>query len=187
MVRFFSSVFQTEVLRTVMTQETDTFADIAYDFESKARALFAPECWVPPESTLERGTAAMLLEFEKSSNVPIERFAELSGQRLHSICEDIRMRRLLALNMTGRGTRLPNWQLEKKKLALTCNIMQSAVDIDNWTVYFALSQPLEGLGRHAPIEVIEKSSFEMIETAVFNSLGIIRNVREGYASKRVAG
>ena len=43
--------------------------------------------------------------------------------------------------------------------------------IDNWTIYRALSDPLEGLGGRPAVDVVTDGSIDDVAKAVFNVLG----------------
>jgi len=79
---------------------------------------------------------------------------------------------LLALNVGRRGQKLPDWQLDPIKQALTRAVLQGAPDVDNWTLYRALSEPLEGLGGRSPVEAVTADSIAEASRVVFNVLGL---------------
>jgi len=45
-------------------------------------------------------------------------------------------------------------------------------EIDGWTLYRALSEPLEGLGGRSPVEAVTAGSIGEVTKAVFNVLGL---------------
>jgi hypothetical protein len=138
----------------------------------KASALRANTRWVPGETDIQRGRAAQLEAFERPHNVPLAQFAQLASKSRQQIYKDIDSARLLALNVGPRGQKLPDWQLDPVKQQLTQAVLQEAGGIDNWTLYRALSEPLEGLGGRSPVDAVTADSVDQIAAAVFNVLGV---------------
>ena len=138
----------------------------------KAAALRADTRWAPRETEIQRGRAAMLEAFEQPHNLPLPDFARLANKSRQQIYKDIEARRLLALNVGRRGQRLPDWQLDPVKQRLTQTVLQSASEVDAWTLYRALSEPLEGLAGRSPVEAVTADSVEDVAKAVFNVLGV---------------
>jgi hypothetical protein len=87
--------------------------------------------------------------------------ADLQGHRRH-----------LALNVGPRGRKLPDWQLDPVKHRLTQAILQGAPGVDTWTLYRALSDPLEGLNGLSPVDAVTEDSIDAIAKVVFNVLGV---------------
>lgn len=79
---------------------------------------------------------------------------------------------MLALNVGRRGQKLPDWQLDPVKQRLTQVVLQRARGIDAWTLYRALSEPLEGLAGRSPVEAVTADSVDAVARAVFNVLGV---------------
>lgn len=138
----------------------------------KAAALRASTRWVPGETDIQRGRAAMLEAFDQSHNLPLPEFARLANKSRQQIYKDIDARRLLALNVGPRGQKLPDWQLDPVKHRLTQAVLQGAVGLDNWTLYRALSEPLESLDARSPVEAVTADSVSEVTAAVLNVLGI---------------
>ncbi len=138
----------------------------------KAAALRADISWVPSQTDIQRGRALLLEAFEQSHNLPLPDFARLANKSRQQIYKDIEARRLLALNVGPRGQRLPDWQLDPVKQQLTQIVLQAALDVDAWTLYRALSEPLEGLAGRSPVEVVTADSVNAVAKAVFNVLGV---------------
>lgn len=88
------------------------------------------------------------------------------------IYKDILARRLLALNVGPRGQKLPDWQLDPVKQQLTQTVLQEVEGIDPWTIYRALSEPLEGLGGRSPVDAVTHGTIDDVAEAVFNVLGV---------------
>lgn len=138
----------------------------------KAAALRADIRWVPGQTDIQRGRALLLEAFEQSHNLPLPDFARLANKSRQQIYKDIEAHRLLALNVGPRGRRLPDWQLDPVKQQLTQIVLQTALEVDAWTLYRALSEPLEGLAGRSPVEVVTADSVDAVAKAVFNVLGV---------------
>jgi len=138
----------------------------------RATALRAGTRWVPGETDIQRGRAAMLEAFAQPHNLSLPEFAGLANKSRQQIYKDIDARRLLALNVGPRGQKLPDWQLDPVKQRLTQAVLQGADQVDNWTLYRALSEPLEGLGERSPVEAVTADSVDDVARAVFNVLGV---------------
>ncbi|MGE0371827.1 MAG: integrase [Gammaproteobacteria bacterium] len=138
----------------------------------KAAALRAGTRWAPRETEIQRGRAAMLEAFEQPHNLPLPDFVRLANKSRQQIYKDIVARRLLALNVGPRGQRLPDWQLDPLKLRLTQIVLQAASEVDAWTLYRALSEPLEGLAGRSPVDAVTADSVDAVAEAVFNVLGV---------------
>ena len=138
----------------------------------KAAALRAPARWKPGDTDIQRGRAAMLEAYDRPQNLPLPEFARLANKVRQQIYKDIDAGRLLALNVGPRGRKLPDWQLDPVKQRLTQVVLQAASGIDAWTLYRALSEPLEGLEGRAPVEAVTDDSIDAVARAVFNVLGV---------------
>ncbi|MDR2128220.1 MAG: integrase [Burkholderiaceae bacterium] len=138
----------------------------------KVGALRASTRWVPGETDIQRGRAMLLEAFERPHNLPLPKFAKLANKSRQQIYKDIVARRLLALNVGPRGQKLPDWQLDPVKQQLTQTVLQEVRNIDNWTIYRALSEPLEGLGERSPVDVATPGSIDDVAKSVFNVLGV---------------
>ncbi len=138
----------------------------------KAAALRAGTRWTPGDTDIQRGRAALLDAFEQPHNLPLAEFAKLADKSRQQIHKDILARRLLALNVGRRGQKLPDWQLDPVKQQLTQTVLQEVESIDNWTIYRALSEPLEGLSGRSPVDAVTPRSIDDVTRAVFNVLGV---------------
>ena len=138
----------------------------------KAAALRASTRWAPGETDIQRGREALLEAFEQPHNLAVTEFARLAHKSRQQIYKDIEARRLLALNVGPRGQKLPDWQLDPVKQRLTLTLLQGAARVDAWTLYRALSEPLEGLAGRSPVEAVTGDSVDEVARAVFNVLGI---------------
>ena len=138
----------------------------------KAAALRAPTRWTPGETDIQRGRAAMLEAYDRPHNLPLPEFSRLANKVRQQIYKDIDAGRLLALNVGPRGRKLPDWQLDPVKQQLTQAVLQRASGVDAWTLYRALSEPLEGLEGRSPAEAVTEDSIDAVARAVFNVLGV---------------
>ncbi|MBY4674337.1 integrase [Burkholderia multivorans] len=138
----------------------------------KAATLRADTRWVPSETDIQRGRSVRLEAFNLPHNLPLPDFARLANKSRQQIYKDIDARRLLALNVGPRGQKLPDWQLDPVKQQLTQVVLQEVEGIDHWTLYRALSEPLEGLGGRAPVESVTARSIDDVAKAVLNILGV---------------
>ena len=138
----------------------------------KAAALRAGRRWTPSDTDIQRGRAALLEAFDQPHNLPLKEFARLANKVRQQIYKDIEAGRLLALNVGPRGQKLPDWQLDPVKQRLTQTVLQGAPGVDAWTLYRALSEPLEGLAGRSPVEAVTAGSEESVATAVLNVLGV---------------
>ena len=135
-----------------------------------------PRCadtrWAPNETDVQRGRAVLLEAFNQPHNLPPTEFAKLADKSRQQIYKDILARRLLALNVGPRGQKLPDWQLDPVKQQLTQTVLQEVEGIDHWTIYRALSEPLEGLGGRSPVDAVTHGTIDDVAEAVFNVLGV---------------
>jgi len=138
----------------------------------KAAALRTDTRRVPGETDIQRGRAVLLEAFGESHNLPLPDLARLANKSRQQIYKDIQARRLLALNVGTRGQRLPDWQLDPVKQRLTQIVLRGASEVDAWTQYRALAEPLEGLAGHSPVEAVTADSIDAVAKAVFNVLGV---------------
>ena len=140
----------------------------------KVRALHAGVRWTPSATDLQRGRRALLDAFEQPQNLPLPAFARLAHKSRQMIYKDLAARppRLLALSVGPRRQRLPDWQLDPLGLRLTREVLAQAADVDAWTLYRALSEPLEGLGDRPPVEAVGRQGVEAVAQAVLGALGI---------------
>lgn len=138
----------------------------------QAAALKADTRWTPSRTNIQRGREAMLEAYDRPHNLPLPEFAQLANKVRQQIYKDIDARRLLALNVGPRGRKLPDWQLDPVKHRLTQAILQGAPGVDTWTLYRALSDPLEGLNGLSPVDTVTEDSIDAIAKVVFNVLGV---------------
>ena len=140
----------------------------------KVRALRADVRWTPSATDLQRGRRALIDAFEQPHNLPLPAFALLAHKSRQQIYKDLAARppRLLALSVGPRRQRLPDWQLDPQGLLLTREVLAQAADVDAWTLYRALAEPLDGLEGRAPVEAVGRQGVEAVAQAVLGVLGI---------------
>lgn len=138
----------------------------------KAGALRADTHWAPTETDVQLGRAALLETFNQPQNLSLPEFAKLADKSRQQIYKDILARRLLALNVGPRGQKLPDWQLDPVKRQLTQAVLQEVEGIDHWTIFRALSEPLEGLGGRSPVDAVTQGTIDNVAEVVFNVLGV---------------
>lgn len=114
----------------------------------------------------------MLEEFRKPHNLPVVKFAELAGKSRQQIYKDVEMKRLLALSIGARGQRIPDWQLDPIKKQLTQSLMGKARDVDEWSLYYALSEPNQDFSGKAPVETVTARNIERVLSTLLSQLGI---------------
>ena len=114
----------------------------------------------------------MLEAYGRPHNLPLPEFARLANKVRQQIYKDIDARRLLALNVGPRGRKLPDWQLDPVTHRLTQAVLQSVPESDTWTLYRALSDPLEGLNGLSPVDAVTEDSIDAVAKVVFNVLGV---------------
>lgn len=71
-----------------------------------------------------------------------------------------------------RRQRLPDWQLDPSGLQLTRAVLAVAPEVDAWTVYRALSEPLDALDGRVPVEAVRPGNVGAVVDAVLGALGL---------------
>jgi hypothetical protein len=126
----------------------------------------APVPYRPTQVEMLRGRMLQLADLRCNSNLPIARYAALARKSRQQIYREISARKLLAISIGPRITRVPNWQLTPAALALTQSVLRQAADVDPWTIYWALSMPDDGFGGKSPVATVTplkvKSAAELI-------------------------
>jgi hypothetical protein len=147
-------------------------ATVEQSLARKAAALRASTRWAPGDTDIQRGRVALLASYEQPHHLPLPEFARLANKSRQQIYRDIEARRLLALSVGPRGQKLPDWQLDPVKRQLTQIVLQAVEEIDAWTLYRALSEPLEALNERSPVEAVTANSIDDVARLVFNVLGV---------------
>ncbi|HKO88040.1 MAG TPA: antitoxin Xre/MbcA/ParS toxin-binding domain-containing protein [Burkholderiales bacterium] len=127
--------------------------------------------WHPSPAALERGRATLRDVISQPQNLTPSKFAALAGVSEEEVLKDIRNRRLLALGTSEKELRLPDWQLDPLALRLTQSVLEQASDVDTWTLYRALCEPLELFEGRTPAEAVTAQSIEYVTKAVLHVLG----------------
>ena len=112
----------------------------------------------------------MLREFTQPQNLPLAEFAKLAHKSRQQIYKDIVAKRLLALSVGVRGQRLPDWQLDPTRLKLTQEVLAQAHDVDAWTLFHSLCEPLAGLRGRSPLNTVRPGNLAGVVKAVLNAL-----------------
>lgn len=144
----------------------------AHAAEAATPSLRADKPWEPSATDLQRGRTLMLKEFRQPHNLPVTEFALLAGKSRQQIYKDIEMRRLLALSIGARGQRIPDWQLDVTRKKLTQALLEKARDVDEWTLYYALSEPNEALSGRAPLDAVTPGNMGKVLSAILGQLDI---------------
>ncbi|PAT30889.1 integrase [Vandammella animalimorsus] len=139
---------------------------------SKAAALRADTRWTPSETDIQRGRAMLLQTFKQPHNLSPADFAKLADKSRQQIYKDIAARKLLTLKVGPQRQRLPDWQLDPVKQQLTQAALEQLPGIDHWSLYRALSEPLEGLGGRSPVAAVTPETLQSVLEAVCNALGV---------------
>lgn len=145
---------------------------LASVLDERAAYLRADGRWIPGRTELERGRAIIMTLFDRPTNLLLQEFAALAGKSRQQIYKDIDSRLLLALNVGPKCLRLPDWQLDDVKRRMTQEVLAVAKDVDDWTVFRVLSQPLDALGARAPIDAVTAESVQEVICVVVNALGL---------------
>jgi hypothetical protein len=139
--------------------------DPATSFRAEAR-------WEPSVTDLQQGRALMLKAFRQPHNLPVTNFAQLAGKSRQQIYKDVEKRRLLALSIGARGQRIPDWQLDETRKELTQKLMEKACEVDEWTLYYALSEPSEALSGKVPVEIVSAGNMGKVLATLLVQLDI---------------
>lgn len=108
--------------------------------------------------------------YECPDNLPLSIFAALAQKSEEQILRDIRAGRLLALHLSDRGYRIPDWQLNPTKYLLTLVVLTHAERADAWAVYRALSTSTARLSGHSPLEIVTAGTILEVGGMVCGSL-----------------
>lgn len=161
----------TALIRKKIHLPQQSAADIERQIKEKADALTAKTRWQPSAADLQQGRAQMLEEFNTPNNLPLAQFAKLANKSRQQLYKDVAAKRLLALSVGKRGLRIPDWQLDPDQLELTRRLLTKAEGVDEWTLFHALSLPMDALQGKAAVEAVRKSNIDKVLSAVLNDLG----------------
>lgn len=154
------------------TEPKDRSHTVQARLKQKVMELTAKQAWEPSETDLQRGRVQLLKEFNVPNNLPLARFAKLANKSRQQIYKDVAAKRLLSLNVGARGQRIPDWQLNADALSLTQRILEKAKEIDEWTLFHAMSSPMDALHGKSAVEFANKSNLDKVVSTVLNDLGI---------------
>ncbi len=146
--------------------------EVLAELSKKVASLKASKTWKPSTAAIQRGRAILMEVYNESHNLRVQQFASLAGKSRQQIYRDLEQRKLLALNAGGRGQKLPDWQLDPLKRLLTEKVLKGAASVDSWTLYRALSEPLDALEGRAPIDAVTSDGVDLVAEFVFGSLSI---------------
>jgi hypothetical protein len=132
----------------------------------------AAKRWTPAANELQRGRALLLKEFRQPHNLPVAAFAALAGKSRQQIYKDVEMRRLLSLSIGAGGQRIPDWQFDETKRALIQALLERTGDVDDWTLYRALSTPHGALSGKAPIVAVTAGTLPRVLKVILAQLGL---------------
>lgn len=133
--------------------------------------LRAPTRWVPTASQLRRGRALMASELKRPDNLTIRVFAKQAKKSTYQVIQDLRAARLLSLSLGHFATRIPDWQLIGIKRRLTRLVRMHAQNVDDWTIYYALSSPHKELRGRAAVDVVTFGNLPRVLELVLCDLG----------------
>ncbi|MFP5393617.1 MAG: integrase [Gammaproteobacteria bacterium] len=142
---------------------------------ARMRALpeFQPvERYKPSQTQLQQGRILTLTEFNKPHNLPLLEFAHLAGMSRQHIYKLIKARKLLAITASGRGIRIPDWQLDPIKARLTREVLIKSGTVDHWTLYRELSMGDERFNGKAPIDMVTLRNIDKVVIGVLDNLQI---------------
>jgi hypothetical protein len=112
----------------------------------------------------------MLATFESPHNLPLPVYAKLAGKSRDQVNREVQKRRLLSLPFGNRGHRIPEWQLDPVRLQLTQAVLERMSSVDPWMLYRMLTQALDCLQGHAPIDVVTHDCVDETVDAVCSAL-----------------
>ncbi len=163
-----------EKVALVEAQVMAASSEVADSLVKKAKNLRAESRWVPAATDLQRGRSAMLKVFDHPQNLPLPAFAKLAHKSRQQIYKDLAASppRLLALSVGRRGQKLPEWQLDPLRLQLTRKVLEKAQEVDAWTVFQALSEPMDTLAGKSPVEAVRPGNLDSVLAVVFSALDL---------------
>ncbi len=172
----FAAELEALVQEKVASADRDAANAKAWDkqMQRNAAALRAQAPWRPSSTDIQRGRKALLEAFEQPHNLPLPEFVKLAGKSRQQIYKDLAAHppRLLALTVGPRKQRLPDWQLDPVRLRLTQAVLEHSQDVDAWTIYNALSEPLESLRNRSPVSAVTPGNLGEVVKSVCGALGI---------------
>lgn len=113
----------------------------------------------------------MARELKRPGNMKIRVFAKRAKKSTYQIIQDLRSARLLSLSLGHFATHIPDWQLIGIKRRLTRLVLMQASNVDEWTLYYALSSPHDELRGRAAVDVVTFSNLSRVLALVLSDLG----------------
>jgi hypothetical protein len=113
-----------------------------------------------------------LAELRRSSNLSIARYGALARKSRQQIYKEISARKLLAISIGRRITRVPDWQLTPAALALTQSVLRQAAEVDPWTIYLVLSRRDDAFGGKTPVAAVTPLKVKVAAELICGRLGI---------------
>lgn len=141
------------------------------DHRQPRRSFRAGEPWSPSPADLARGRAALVEELAHPENLSAARYAEAAGLTPQQIETQIAGRSLLALE-GDLGRRIPAWQLDPAVLGLTRTVLQTAADVDTWTIYQMLTAGMDAFDGMTPLEAAKLRQVDEVAAVVLQKLGV---------------
>lgn len=127
--------------------------------------------WKPTVHQLRRGRVLMLKEFWNPRNLTVEQFAKIAKKSRSQIYQYVRRRKLLAISVGRRVQHIPGWQIDDAKKKLTRTMLQKARNVDEWTLYFALSNPNNAFSGKPPIDIVTSGNVDQVACVLIAQFG----------------
>jgi hypothetical protein len=147
-------------------------AALKSDLMTRAAYLQADISWRPPVKDLRRGYRLMLEQLMSPQNLSLTSFADFTNTSTAQVSSAVAEKRLLALSVGTRDPVIPGWQLDDVRLELTLGVLAAAAAIDEWTLFYTLSEPVESLDGKSPIDAVDGSNIDHVLAVVLTRLGI---------------
>ena len=162
--------FIADRLPRVTVEDVRRFADTV---EIRDAPAFAAELQAFIHERVEAVKLPANLEGETVEHALKRKTAALRAETRWAPTEtDVQRGRAVLLETFNQPHNLPDRQLDPVKQQLTQTVLQEVEGIDPWTIYRALSEPLEGLGGRSPVDAVTHGTIDDVAEAVFNVLGV---------------
>lgn len=145
---------------------------VTADMVARAKALEAPVPYRPTQAEMLRGRMLQLAELRCKSNLSIARYGALARKSRQQLYKEISARKLLAISIGRRITRVPDWQLAPAPLALTQSVLAQATHVDSWTIYRALSLPDDAFNGKPPVAAVTPAKVKDVAELICGRLGV---------------
>ncbi|MDC8759850.1 integrase [Janthinobacterium fluminis] len=154
-----------------MAQTPAGGGEVLATLQTKAAALSRATPWQMDQGDIQRGRTLMLKQFAAPGNLSVAHFATLAGKSRAQIYQDIKARRYLALSVGGRGLRLPDFQLDPSVRRIVLALLDSAPDVEPWTIYALMSDANDALGGNSPAQTRNKHDADHVIAILLAQLG----------------